>query len=101
MPSVLAGHFSLLAVLPMESLARKEPGEAVPAAPGWVISPWKARAAVSSFLGLSQPPRHGVRLRAQRTAAGLAVSRSLHHCRLQGVQDAFQVQGKYFTGKFQ
>lgn len=73
-------HFSLLAVLPMESLAQKELGEAVPAAPGWVISPWKECTVVSSFLGLSQPLRHGVRHRARRTAAGLAVSRSLHHC---------------------
>lgn len=62
-----------------ESLAQ-EPGEAVPAAPGWVISPWKEHTAVSSFLGLSQPPRHGVRHCARRTAAGLAVSRSLRHC---------------------
>jgi len=73
-------HFSLLAVLPLESLAQKELGEALPGAPGWVISPWKEHTAVSSFLGLSQPPRHGVWHRAQGTAAGLAVSRSLHHC---------------------
>lgn len=73
--SVLGDHGSFFPT----DCAQKEPGEAKPAAPGWVISPWKEHTAVPSFLGLSQSPRRGVRHSARRTAAGLALSRSLHH----------------------
>lgn len=43
-------------LLPLESLAETGPGEAVPAAPGWGISPWKERS--SFFLpGIISAPK--------------------------------------------